>query len=144
MISLRSTFLQAAILIGISVAVAGAVALWHPRAPAWFLVEVPDPWEILPDEVRALEGEVVWIDARPRKAFEKEHLPGALLLDEDDWGNLMFEHQDALQEALGKPVIVYCDGKRCTRSQSVAQKLRELVGLDPVYVLKGNWREFAP
>ena len=49
----------------------------------------------------------------------------------------------ALMAAVGKPVVIYCDGKRCKRSQSVAQKLRELVGLDPVYVLKGDWREFA-
>ena len=139
----RPTLVQAALLLGLSVAVAGAMALWHPRAPSWFLVEEPDPWAVTPEQVRAFTDEVVWIDARPQKLYDKGHLEGAILLDEDQWGDLMFQHQDALMAAVGKPVVIYCDGKRCKRSQSVAQKLRELVGLDPVYVLKGDWREFA-
>lgn len=139
----RPTLVQAALLFALSVAIAGGVALWHPRAPAWFLVEEPDPWAVTPEQVRAFQEAVVWIDARPQKLYDKGHLEGALLLDEDQWGDLMFQHQDALLAALGKPVVVYCDGKRCKRSQSVSKKLRELVGLDPVYTLKGDWREFA-
>lgn len=141
MVLFRSTLRQAVGILGISGLIAIAVALWHPRAPAWFLVEEPDPWAISLEQVIALGEDVVWIDARPQKAYDQGHLEGALLLDEDQWGELMFEHQDALQEAIGKPVVIYCDGKRCKRSQSVAKKLRELLGLEPVYVLRGAWRD---
>jgi hypothetical protein len=53
----------------------------------------------------------------------------------------MFQHMDRLQDAMRQTVIVYCDGNDCRKSQEVAQQLRELIGLDPVFVLKGDWRE---
>ena len=53
----------------------------------------------------------------------------------------MFSNQDVLQAVLDSPVIVYCDGSSCLRSAEVAERLRELLGLDPVYVLQGEWRD---
>ena len=118
-------------------------SVWlHPRAPAWYLVEEVDRWTLTPEQVAALGSEVVWIDARPTAKYEEDHLPGALLLNDDEWGDLMFEQQDALQAAMGKPVVVYCDGVRCKRSKVIAEKLRQFVGLDPVYILRGDWRPF--
>ncbi len=91
----------------------------------------------------AESGDVLWIDARKREAYESGHLPGALLLNPEEWGELMFEHQTALQAAFERPVVVYCEGTGCERSGDIAQRLRELLGLDPVYVLEGDWRELA-
>lgn len=126
--------------------IAGTVSAFvHPFRPPWREVEDPATarWRI--DTARARElmrgGPVVWIDARSRGAHEAGAIPGSLLLNAEEWGELMFEHQIALQEAFERPVIVYCDGEECSRSVEIAGRLRELLGLDPVYVLEGDWRE---
>lgn len=138
---MRRTLIQALIIFAISVGIAAASAFLHPRAPTWFLTEEVDPWEIRPEQLASLEGEIVWVDARASTEFEKGHIAGALMLNEDDWGNQVFENQDSLSAAMGKPVVVYCDGSGCEKSRVIAERLRQLVGLDPVYVLKGDWRE---
>ncbi len=143
-----SVWRQASLILACALAAGAISAAFHPGRPPWF--EVADPtrerWEIEVPRARELAaaGRVVWIDARPRADFEKDHLPGALLLNSEEWGDLMFEHQDALRDAFERPVIVYCDGEGCARSGDIAQRLRELLGLDPVYVLKGPWQEFRP
>lgn len=125
--------------------IAGTVSAFvHPFRPPWREVEDPAAarWRIDPVRARELmgEGPVVWIDARSRRAHEAEAIPGSLLLNAEEWGELMFEHQMTLQEAFERPVIVYCDGEDCSRSSEIAGRLRELLGLDPVYVLEGDWR----
>ncbi len=138
---------QAALILACALFAGAVSAFFHPRRPPWY--EVEDPalvrWQLDLAGAKALaaDGETVWIDARPRAAYEAGHVPGALLLNADEWGELMFEHQFALQEAFEKPVVVYCDGESCTRSAEIAQRLRELIGLDPVYVLDGDWRELG-
>jgi rhodanese-related sulfurtransferase len=129
-----------------SALVAGTISAFvHPLRPPWRAV--PDPatarWRIDPAQALELMGgeAVVWIDARPRDAHEAGAISGSLLLNPEEWGELMFEHQTALQEAFEKPVIVYCDGEDCSRSDEIAGRLRELLGLEPVYVLEGDWRE---
>lgn len=136
---------QALLILALASLAAGLSASLHPRRPPWF--ETSDParerWEIDLNAARTLraEGPVVWIDSRPRADYEQGHLEGALLLNSEEWGELMFEQQEALRAALDQPVVVYCDGAGCERSADIAQRLRELLGLDPVYVLKGPWRE---
>lgn len=128
----------------LSLVAATLSAFFHPRRPAWFFVESAEVlrWQISVEEARELAAkeEVLWVDARPRKKFEEERLPGSILLNTDEWGDLMFANMDTLQSAMSRPVIVYCDGNRCEKSQDVASRLRELLGLEPVYVLKGDWR----
>lgn len=138
---------QVALILGCAAAAGIVSALVHPLRPPW--KEVEDPafarWHIDPVRARSLAdaGTVLWIDARKREVYEQGHLEGALLLNVEEWGELMFEHQIALQEAFEHPVVVYCDGEQCDRSEEVAKRLRELLGLDPVYVLKGDWCEIA-
>lgn len=119
-------------------------ALVHPRKPAWYRTLSPEElrWQIEPEKARALvaAGDVLVIDARSREKYEREHFGGAILLNEAEWGELMFEHMDRLHDAMDQIVIVYCDGTDCGKSRSVARQLRELIGLDPVYVLEGDWR----
>ena len=136
---------QVVVILGLSLLAAVISALVHPKRPAWFVVESPEElrWKIDLEKARQLtsEGEVVWVDARKREKFDAGHMPDAILLNPDEWGELMFENMDRLQAAFGQPVIVYCDGERCAKSNDVAQRLRELLGLEPVYVLDGDWKE---
>ncbi len=135
-----------ALLILITALAAGfASAFLHPLRPPWYSVKSAADlrWRISLDQAKAISvsREIVWIDARDRIKYNEEHLPGAILLNSDEWGELMFEQQDALQSILNQTVIVYCDGEKCERSSEVAERLRELLGVDPVYVLDGDWRE---
>ncbi|MDF1739725.1 MAG: rhodanese-like domain-containing protein [Verrucomicrobiales bacterium] len=136
---------QIAAILGISLVAAILSAAIHPLRPPFFQVESAEVlrWQIDVEKANQLAaaGEVLWVDARSREKFEEGHLEGAILLNPEEWGDLMFRNMDALQAALGTPVVVYCDGTRCEKSQDVSARLRELLGLDPVYVLKGDWRE---
>jgi len=136
---------QLGILLGVALLASAASAVFHPKRPAWFFVESPEVlrWQIDVEKARALlaSDEVLLVDARSRSKYEEGHLPEAILLNQQEWGDLMFQHMDRLQDAMRQTVIVYCDGNDCRKSQEVAQQLRELIGLDPVFVLKGDWRE---
>ena len=138
---------QVAVLLGISLIAATMAAVVHPKRPPWFQVQSAEDlrWQIDPAGASKLasEGPVLWVDARKREKFDEDHINGAILLNADEWSNLMFENMDTLQSALGQPAVVYCDGTRCEKSKDVAKRLRELLGFDPVYVLKGDWREIA-
>ncbi len=139
---------QLLVIVGLSIVATLLSAVFHPKRPSWYRVSSPEElrWQIQPAGIPALsEGaEILWVDAREREKFDEAHLPGAILLNLGEWGDLMFQHMDTLQAAFGQPVVVYCDTETCGKSQEVAKRLRELIGLDPVYVLKGSWRELQP
>lgn len=104
--------------------------------------EVLGEGEICLEKVPA-EG-TLWIDARPRKLWLKNGLPGSLLLTDDrseNWDNLLAEVAAAVVEA--QQVVIYCNTKGCGSSEAVAGKLRELELGPPIYVLHGGWRALA-
>jgi rhodanese-related sulfurtransferase len=80
---------------------------------------------------------VQWVDARPRAKFEKQHIPDALLLNEDEWNALIPAFLDAWEP--GRPIVIYCDGGACDASHAVAKRLREEMQLGDVWILKGGW-----
>ena len=49
---------------------------------------------------------VLWVDAREAPAYAKEHIPGAVLLNETEWERLLPEFLQAWQP--GRRVVVYC------------------------------------
>ena len=139
-----STWRQVLVIVVLSVLAAALSVAVHPKRPPWYRVASAEElrWRITPEEVARLvdEGPVLWVDSRSREKFEEGHRPGAILLNLEEWGDLMFEHMDTLQDAMTHPVVVYCDGTDCRKSLAVAGQLRELLGLEPVYVLHGDWR----
>ena len=81
---------------------------------------------------------IVWVDARPRAKFEREHIPGAVLLNEDEWVRLVGPFLDEWEP--GKNIVVYCDGGSCDASHAVAKRLKkELQVESPVWVLHDGW-----
>ncbi|MBC2603041.1 rhodanese-like domain-containing protein [Puniceicoccus vermicola] len=67
--------------------VGGMNWLVNPARPSWSEESLRDG-EILLRDSRAAEGRVLWVDARSADEFAKEHIPGAILLNESDWGTL--------------------------------------------------------
>jgi rhodanese-related sulfurtransferase len=130
-----------AVVIVLLAAVAGAASFrLHPKAPALYAVEAPvRDDEVTLEKVRDnWQGKVIWLDARPKDQFEKEHVPGAHLLNEQDFDHQLLEILEVLQEA-DRPVIIYCGGERCEASRKVREKLVQMVPLDQCYELKGGW-----
>ncbi|MEY2481211.1 MAG: hypothetical protein QOI04_2138 [Verrucomicrobiota bacterium] len=102
---------------------------WQSPVPASESVSVA--------QARAWGGNAIWIDARPDEEFARDHVPGALLLNEDRWNEL-------LPELLGiwspqKKLVVYCSNQNCNRAVEVAQRLRKEAQLKNVFVLKDGW-----
>lgn len=97
---------------------------------------------LAPGEVRLATAQmwgdaVQWVDARPRAKYERTHIPGALLLNEDEWDKLVGPFLDAWDA--DKTLVVYCEGGSCEASQAVAERIRKELKIGGVFVLKGGW-----
>lgn len=116
----------------------------HPRAPAWYLTEeaIPDDEIGLEEIASRWQGEVLWIDARLREQYVAGHVPGALLLNEQEANELMLEHFEKLQDNQ-KPVIVYCSGEACQASHKMKTYLKERLPIEEIYVLHGGWKAWS-
>lgn len=105
------------------------------------LRDAPPQDEVTRATAEAWGGQVIWVDARAGAKFAAGHIPGALLLNEDEWDKLVPAFLDAWEP--GRQVIVYCDGGSCDASHAVAQRLRDELKLENVHVLKGGWQEWS-
>lgn len=102
----------------------------------WAADEPLAPGEVRAATAREWGDKVQWVDARPRDKYAAGHLPGALLLNEDEWIKLVPPFLDAWDP--DRPVVVYCDGGSCEASHAVARRLRDELKIGEVYVLKGG------
>lgn len=130
------TVLRLVGLLGCSVLLASGNAWLNPHRPAWSR-EVLAEGEIGLAEALAAGDSALWIDARPEPQFRAGRIDDALPLNEDDWDRLLphvFE-----QWRPGRRVIVYCGSQQCHASHEVARRLREEMGMEDVYTLKGGW-----
>lgn len=82
----------------------------------------------------------IWIDARPENEFEQDHVPGALLLNEDRWNELL--PQFLATWTPEKKTVVYCSTHSCNLAVEVAHRLRKEAQLTNVFVLQGGWEEW--
>jgi rhodanese-related sulfurtransferase len=83
---------------------------------------------------------VQWVDARSRAKFERTRIPGALLLNVDEWDKLVGPFLDAWDPE--KTLVVYCDGGSCEASRRVAERIRNELLIGGVLVLKGGYAEW--
>jgi rhodanese-related sulfurtransferase len=102
---------------------------WQSSIPPSELVTV--------DQARTWAGNVIWVDARPDEEFARDHVPGALLLNEDRWNELL--PQFLAVWSPGKKVVVYCSSLGCNASREVARRLHKEAQLSDVFVLEGGW-----
>ena len=113
----------------------GGTWLFHPEVPPWNPMTLAEG-EILLKDALAMENST-WIDARGALAFEEDHIPNALLLNEDQWDD-HFE-QFIINWDGESTLIVYCDSRTCAASKGVAERLKSSLGIEDVWVLKGGW-----
>ena len=104
----------------------------------------PLPWaepELAAGEIQLVDAralDVLWIDARSEADFQTDHIPGALLLNDDNWETGIVELMGAwlMQPS---PIIVYCGSESCDTSKRIADRLREALPDAEIYSLKGGW-----
>ncbi len=137
---MSSMILQAGVLVCLSALAAWAAHEFHPRAPSLHAVAVPmSRHEVTVQQVRERWGDrVIWLDARPREQYLAEHIPGARLLNEQEFEVQLLELLQDLERA-DRPVIIYCSGQRCEASRHVRERLVASVPLDDCYILHGGW-----
>ncbi len=115
------------------------VALVPALLMAWFHPPKPPVINMVTlDAVIAWKTSCIWIDARPQVEFEKDHIPGAMSLNETTWDQQIGAVL-ASWNAQAR-LVVYCD-ERCSASVDVARRL-EGMGIQPVFVLKGGWESW--
>ena len=136
--ALRETARGAAGILFLSALLAVVTAWIHPHAPGYNEGRL-EAGEITLPMVQRFEGNVLWIDARARYEYEAGHIPGAVLLNEDDWDEGLFRFFDAHAEDPDALIVVYCGQAGCQSSIAVASRLRREAGLEQVYHLKGGW-----
>ncbi len=131
---------EVVILLALSLVAAAGTHLFHPRAPSWYL----DSGPVADDEVTISQiearwkGDVLWIDARVRSQFLNGHVPGALLINEQERDQQLFENIAVLQDNK-KPIVIYCDSGACQASRKIRQYLVERMPVEQIFVLRGGW-----
>ena len=102
---------------------------WRSAVPPSELVTV--------DQARAWGGNVIWVDARPDEEFARDHVSGAVSLNEDQWNELL--PQFLAVWSPGKKVVVYCSAESCDLAREAAERLRKEAQIPEVFVLQGGW-----
>jgi len=134
----KALFRQSAALVALALLPAAVEALylrdkipWNSRVAESDFVDV--------ETARGWGANVTWIDARPADEFERDHVPGAISLNEDRWneGLAQFLAKDWSPE---KKIVVYCSAASCNLAEDVARRLREEAKLpNEIRILKGGW-----
>ena len=89
------------------------------------------------EQARAWGETAIWVDARPDDEFARNHVPGALSLNEDRWNELL--PQFLAGWSPGKKIVVYCSAESCDLAREVAERLRKEAKIPDVFVLEGGW-----
>jgi rhodanese-related sulfurtransferase len=108
---------------------------WQSRVAESDLVSV--------EVARGWGANALWVDARPDEEFERDHIPGAVLLNEDRWNQLLSQFL-ATQWSPEKKIVVYCSAASCNLAEDVARRLREEAKLpNEIRILKGGWEAWV-
>ena len=133
---MRASLRQIVFLLSVAFLPGVVQALYYRDKISW---QTPVAASEMVTEAQAREwgANVIWVDARPEEEFEREHIPGAVLLNEDRWNELL--PQMLAVWSPEKRVVVYCGSESCGSSREVARKLRQQAQLGNVFVLEGGW-----
>jgi len=130
---------QALLLIGLAFLPAIGQAIYFRDKVSW-RSPIPASEMVTVAQARAWGDGAVWIDARPDEEFQRDHVPGAISLNEDRWNDLL--PQFLASWSPEKKVVVYCSSQSCNASREVAKRLRDEAQLKSVFVLQGGWEEW--
>jgi rhodanese-related sulfurtransferase len=129
------------LLLGLALLPAAVQALYFRDKVSW-QSRVAESEMVSVELARSWGGNALWLDARPDAEFERDHVPDAILLNEDRWNELLPQFLQ-LQWTPEKKIVVYCSSQSCNLAGDVARRLREEAKLpNEIRVLKGGWEEW--
>jgi len=129
---------QSAVLLALALLPAAVEALYFRDKIPW-QSRVADSDLVSVDVARGWGANALWVDARPTIEFERDHIPGAISLNEDRWGEALSEFL-AREWSPERKIVVYCSAASCNLAGDVARRLREEAKLpNEIRVLKGGW-----
>ena len=105
---------------------------------------MPPPWKepaLAAGEIRLQDAQVldvIWIDARNRTDYDSGHIPDAILLNDSNWEEGIYNLMNVWLMHT-RPIVVYCSSAQCSSSKQIAEQLREALPEAEVYTLKGGW-----
>jgi len=132
----NQTLLSCLLLCGVAVLPTVGTALLHPKRPI-AVEEQPESGDVFLEDVLAWGAPVRWIDAREEEAFEQGHLKDAYHLSPANWNTQSGEFFLSLNG--GERIVIYCADSSCGSSRQIANRLRNELGIQDVYVLQGGW-----
>ncbi len=132
----RSLARECALILMLAAVPALLVPWLHPKRAALTWTK-PDTTQVDLTEVLSWPPPVLWVDAREAQAYDADHIPDAILLNETEWNRLIPGFLAAWRP--GAKVVVYCNARACDASEEVTRRLQRELNLSDVYVLKGGW-----
>lgn len=132
---------QALVLIALAFVPAIGEAIYFRDRVSW-QSPIPASEMVTVAQARAWADNAIWVDARPDEEFARGHVPGATLLNEDRWDELL--PQFLGKWSAEKKVVVYCSTQSCNLAREVARRLRNQTQppMQNVFVLDGGWEEW--
>jgi rhodanese-related sulfurtransferase len=130
---------QALLLVSLAFVPAIGHAIYFRDKVSW-QTPVPPSQMVSVAKAQSWGADAVWVDARPDEQFTRDHVPGALSLNEDHWNEQLPNFLAAWSP--GKKTVVYCSNESCNLALEVAQRLRQEAQLTDVFVLEGGWEEW--
>jgi len=136
----KSALLRQALVLVVLASLPGIGEAIYYRDKVSWQSPIPASEKVTLTQARAWGENTIWIDARPDEEFARDHVPGAILLNEDRWNDLIGPFLATWSP--DKRVVVYCSSQSCNASREVARRLREEAQLKNVFVLEGGWEEW--
>jgi rhodanese-related sulfurtransferase len=132
---------QAILLVALALVPAIGQALYFREKVSW-QSSIPASELVTVDQARAWGADAIWLDARPDEEFSRDHVPGALSLNEDRWSELLPQFLQTWSP--DKKIVVYCSAQSCNAAREVAERLRKEAQLpNDIRILQGGWEEWV-
>ena len=141
---------QVALVVCIAAIAAGIT--WRIQPPVKVVPPITcDPATIGSDEICLntvildWKMDCIWIDARRRSDWQKDGIPGSILLttaEGENFDQLLEQAFPTLAEKR-KRVVVYCSDIGCGTSKEIAKRLREYQLVPEVRALHGGWKALS-
>lgn len=127
---------QVLILLAIAFVPAIGEALYFRDRVSW-QSPIPASERTTVEQAKSWGDNVLWVDARSDEEFAREHLPNALLLNEDHFNEQLPNVLAAWSP--GKRIVIYCSTQSCGASRAIAKRLHDEAHIEDVFVLDGGW-----
>ena len=143
---------RAAVLLALALAVAALGNAANPMGIRWLpsaggRVGIPRAFESRLPEIGAREayalwqvGEAIFVDARDRSDYHKDHIPRAINIPMREWHEVWQEATAQLPR--DAELVLYCYGFHCGLSTRMGKRLLEL-GYERPIVLRRGWAEWT-